>query len=84
VESEIIPHWVKLRAGSYYEPTRFRTSPSGEKLTGRLHGTFGLDAKLFPWSVFGLFDEGTEWRAGGAIDQADGYFGWSVSIGVWH
>jgi hypothetical protein len=84
VESEPIAHWLRVRAGSYWEPTRIARRPNGEPNTGRLHGTFGFDAKLFPWSVFGLFEEGTEWRASAAIDSANKYFGWSVSIGVWH
>lgn len=78
VESEVIPHWLKLRAGSYGEPTRFaRGSP-------RLHGTFGFDLKLFPWTVFGLFDDTTEWRVSSAVDGAARYFGWGLSAGVWH
>lgn len=78
VESEVVPDWVKLRAGTYFEPSRF------EGIDGRLHGTFGFDAKLFAWTVFGLFDEDTAWRASAAVDNARGYFGWSVSVGVWH
>lgn len=84
IESEVIPHWVKLRAGSYYEPTRFGQTVQGTSAKGRMHGTMGFDAKLFPWTVFGLFDEDTEWRASAAADLASGYFGWSVSVGVWH
>lgn len=83
VESEVIPHWLKVRAGSYYEPTRFQKT-AVRSPSGRVHGTFGLDVKLFPWTVFGLFEDGTEWRASGAVDNASRYFGWSVSIGVWH
>lgn len=80
VETEVVPHRVKLRAGSYLEPTRFDTAQAH----ARVHGTFGFDVKLFPWTVFGLFDDGTEWRAAGAIDDAARYFGWSAAIGVWH
>ncbi|MEZ4233851.1 MAG: hypothetical protein R3B89_32050 [Polyangiaceae bacterium] len=78
VESEIVPNWLKLRAGSYGEPSRYRAG------SPRLHGTFGFDLKTFPWTVFGLFDDGTEWRVGGALDAAARYFGWSASVGVWH
>lgn len=80
VETEVVPHWVKLRAGSYLEPSRFNTAIA----RSRIHGTGGFDVKLFPWTVFGLFDDGTEWRASGAIDLAARYFGWSAAIGVWH
>ncbi len=78
VESEVVPGWLKLRAGSYGEPSRYRAG------SPRLHGTFGFDLKTFPWTVFGLFDEGTEWRVGGALDAAARYFGWSATVGVWH
>ncbi|MCB9584413.1 MAG: hypothetical protein H6718_03405 [Polyangiaceae bacterium] len=78
LESEVVPGWLKLRAGSYGEPSRYRAG------SPRLHGTFGFDLKTFPWTVFGLFDDGTEWRIGGALDAAARYFGWSASVGVWH
>lgn len=78
VETEIVPEWVKVRGGTYGEPTRFATS------SGRLHGTFGFDAKLFPWTVFGLFDDETAWRVSASLDVATRYFGWGVGIGVWH
>lgn len=78
VETEAVPNWLKLRAGTYGEPSRFKAG------SNRLHATLGFDLKLFPWSVFGLFDEGTQWRVGGALDAARRYFGWSASLGVWH
>jgi hypothetical protein len=80
VETELWPRWTRVRGGSYYEPTRFSTNNEGD----RIHVTFGLDQKLFPWQVFGLFSEGTEWRLSGALDAARGYFGWGVAIGLWH
>ncbi len=80
VETEVVPNWLRLRGGSYYEPTRFPSNHEG----GRVHGTVGFDAKVFPFEVFGLFPEGTTWRVGGSLDAARDYFGWSVAIGVWH
>lgn len=77
-EAEVVPGWVQVRAGSYMEPTRFRGA------SARLHGTFGLETKLFEWTMFGLFHEGTSWRVSGAVDRARDYFGWSVGAGVWH
>jgi hypothetical protein len=77
-ESEVIPNWLKLRAGSYLEPARLAGS------TARVHGTFGFDAKIVTWSVFGLFPEGTEWRISGALDAAKRYFAPGVSLGNWH
>jgi len=78
VETELVPNWLKIRAGTYGEPSRFATSRN------RLHGTLGFDSKLFPWTVFGLFDDETEWRAGASLDAAPRYLGWGVSVGVWH
>jgi hypothetical protein len=80
LETESVPGWLRLRAGSYNEPTRFPSNPQGS----RIHGTLGFDVKLFPFDVFGIFHEGTTWRAGGSVDAAHNYFGWSVAIGVWH
>ena len=78
IETEFVPNWVRVRMGTYGEPTRFVTS------SNRLHGTFGFDVKLFPWSVFGLFEDGTEWRLSAAVDAAPRYLGWGAGIGVWH
>jgi hypothetical protein len=79
VESEVIPAYLVLRAGSYYEPTRFRTGAP------RVHGTGGLDVRIpIAWSVFGLLDDDTTFRVSGAIDAARSYFGWSVGAGLWH
>jgi hypothetical protein len=78
LETELVPGWLKLRAGTYGEPTRFASS------TARLHGTLGFDAKVFPWSAFGLFEEDTQWRITTSLDAAARYLGWGVGIGVWH
>ena len=40
-ETEVWPTRMKLRAGTYLEPTRFAASPP------RAHGTFGFDVSLF-------------------------------------
>jgi len=78
VEGEAIPGYLVLRGGSYYEPTRFRTG------SPRLHGTFGLDVHIpIEWGIFGLLDDDTTFRVGGAIDGAPRYFGWGVSAGLW-
>jgi hypothetical protein len=78
METETVPNWVKVRAGSYVEPTR---SAGGLM---RVHGTLGLETKLFPWTVFGLWEEGSEWRISGALDVAQRYLGWGIAIGNWH
>jgi hypothetical protein len=78
LETETVPNWVKVRAGSYVEPTR------SEGGLMRVHGTLGLEAKLFPWTVFGLWEEGSEWRISGALDVARRYLGWGFGFGNWH
>jgi hypothetical protein len=79
VETELWPHWLRLRGGSYLEPSRFASNQKG----ARLHATFGFDQKVFPWNVFGTFPEDTEWRVSGSLDAGRSYLGWGVSIGVW-
>jgi hypothetical protein len=80
VETETVPGWLTLRSGSYVEPSRFLSGNEG----ARVHLTLGLDQRLFPWRVFGLWPEGNIWRASGSLDAARNYFGWGVAIGVWH
>jgi hypothetical protein len=76
-EGEPIPNRLKLRMGSYIEPSRFAAG------TPRVHGTMGADVKLFAWDVLGLIDP-VEWRIGAAVDVAARYLNWGVSFGVWH
>ncbi len=78
VEAEPILNWLELRAGSYWEPTRFRGG------SPRLHGTLGFDLRLVDWSVFGLFEDESSWRLTGAIDAARDYLAWGVTAGLWH
>ena len=80
LESEVIPRWLKLRAGLYGEPTRF----SNTLAAPRIHTTAGFESKLFGWSVFGIYDRDTQWRIQASIDTAQRYFAWSGSIGIWH
>ena len=79
VETELLPHWLKLRVGSYLEPTRFASNAKG----ARLHATFGFDLKVLGWEVFGAFPEGTEWRVSGSLDASRNYLGWGATIGIW-
>jgi hypothetical protein len=80
IESEVIPSWSRLRVGFYGEPTRF----SNGRASPRAHTTFGIEQKVFPWSVFGLYQPGSEWRIQAAVDMSERYLGWSASIGLWH
>ena len=78
IECGIVPEWVKLRAGSYLEPTRFETSDM------RVHGTAGIDIKLFRWNVFGAWPEDYMWRLGLAGDASTRYYTFGLSIGGWY
>lgn len=78
VEAEPWANTVQLRAGSYLEPSRFAAS------TPRLHGTLGVEVRLFRWSVFGLLDDDTSWRIGAYADGAREYLSWGATAGIWH
>jgi len=78
VECGIVPELIKLRAGSYLEPTRFETSDM------RVHATAGIDIKLFRWSVFGAWPEDYLWRIGLAGDASTRYYTFGLSVGGWY
>jgi hypothetical protein len=77
LEGEPWPNRVKLRAGTYIEPSRF-AEPSI-----RVHLTGGLEFRLFSWDFFGLLDE-SHIRVGASIDWADSYLDWGFGVGFWH
>jgi len=70
--------FMRLRGGSYMEPTRFDGS------TARVHGTFGFDIKLVKWNVFGLWPDDYMWRLGFGLDVARQYSTWGVTIAGWY
>ncbi len=78
VESELVPTWLVVRSGSYYEPSRFR---DGE---ARLHGTGGFDVRVLRSTIFGLYPDDTLFRLSGAVDFARDYFGWAIGAGILH
>ena len=78
VESEIIPWWLVMRAGSYIEPTRYKEGHT------RIHGTAGMDVRVLQWDVFGLFDKDTLFRVSLSGDLARDYFGWGIGAGFIH
>ncbi|MBI5549769.1 MAG: hypothetical protein HY901_38265 [Deltaproteobacteria bacterium] len=78
LEAEPLPHWLQLRMGGYLEPSRLVEASS------RLHFTTGFDVKVLPWSVFGLYSEGTWWSVGAVLDVAKRYTNLSFRLGVWH
>ena len=77
IESEPIVGWLRMRGGSYVEPSRFESG------TARQHFTAGADVKLFPFDAWGIFAP-TIWRASFAIDLAPRYANWGFGIGAWH
>jgi hypothetical protein len=78
LEAEPVEGWLQVRAGSYLEPSRYQGRSS------RLHGTLGVEARVFPWSVFGLLEDDTWWRVSGFLDASMRYLSWGVSAGLWH
>ncbi len=64
VEVGVLPNFMKLRAGTYLEPTRF------DEATPRMHATGGLDLKLLVWNVFGLWPDNYMWRLGLGADKS--------------
>jgi hypothetical protein len=78
IESGVMPKYLKVRVGTYLEPTRFEGS------SARLHFTAGLDIKLFRWNVFGLWPDDYIWRLGLGGDVASRYSTWGVTIGGWY
>ncbi len=77
-ESEVWPKRMKIRAGTYLEPSRFVESRP------RVHGTFGFDVSLFKWNVFGLWPDDYRWQLSMALDLARAYGSLSVGIGGWY
>lgn len=78
IETEVVPRWLRLRAGSYLE---LATTEQGHS---RMHGTGGVDIKLFEWSAFGLVGPFDYWQLSLAADGARSYLNTSFSIGFWH
>ncbi|WP_255442522.1 hypothetical protein [Corallococcus sp. Z5C101001] len=77
-EIEPIENRLQLRLGSYLEPSRF------VGIQPRLHGTAGVELRLFRWSVFGLTSPETSWRINSFIDVSRLYLAWGVGAGIWH
>jgi hypothetical protein len=78
LEGEPWPGRLKLRLGSYLEPSRF------EEPTVRIHLTGGFEFRLFSWDFFELLDDEFHVRVGASVDWADSYFDWGFGVGFWH
>jgi hypothetical protein len=70
MESEVWPDRMKVRGGTYLEPSRFGGSYY------RPHATTGFDVRLFDvwrWSA----------RGTATADLAPRYFNWGIAFGLW-
>lgn len=74
LEGEPVVNWVRARAGSYLEPSRYENGAS------RQHFTFGTDIRLFYFSPFGLFDD-APWMLTLGLDLAPRYTNYGITIG---
>jgi hypothetical protein len=77
-EMGLIPNFMRLRAGSYLEPTRFDTS------SARPHYTGGFDLRLGRWNVFGLWPDDYQWRLAVGGDWARDYSTLGITIAGWY
>lgn len=74
-EYELAPGWVRLRAGTYWEPPRLAAS------TGRVHLTGGGELRLFR---FWLWAAERRVAIAVAVDGARHYANVAASLGFWH
>lgn len=74
-EYEWLPGRLRIRGGSYWEPGRFVGVP------GRLHGTFGIEVRVFQFWFWGTLRRG---RISLTTDFAQRYRNGGLSIGFWH
>jgi hypothetical protein len=74
-EYEWLPGRLRVRGGSYWEPSRFVGVP------GRLHATFGLEVRVFQFWLWGTLRRG---RISLTSDIAEHYRNGGLSIGFWH
>jgi hypothetical protein len=75
LEGEVIPGWLRLRAGTYLEAARF------EDVDARLHGTGGAQVRLFAFDLLGSERRVAVSFAG---DFASLYQNIGLSIGFWN
>lgn len=76
LEGEAVENRLRLRVGSYIEPSRF------ERIGARVHGTLGFDVRLFRWDALKLFDP-IDIMVSGTFDVSHNYVDWGFSLGFW-
>lgn len=80
VEYEWLPGELRIRGGSYFEPSRFKAA-SGKDIPGRLHLTLGLDWHF--WS-FEVWDYRYRAQVSTWADVAEKFGITGLSFGFWH
>lgn len=80
VEYEWFPGRFRVRAGSYWEPGRFRDHEN-QTVPGRLHATLGLELRIY---AFRLWGDPYRVRLTLTSDGADKYVNGGLSLGFWH
>ena len=73
-ELETMPGRLRLRLGSYYEPSNYEGVPSRTHLTG------GFEVRMFHTSIWGEYD----WGLTATVDSGRDYLNILVSIGFWY
>ena len=73
-ELETIPGRLRLRLGTYYEPSNY------QGVSSRMHVTGGCEVRLFHTSIWGEYD----WSLSATVDSARDYLNVLVSIGFWY
>jgi len=73
-EVETWPGRLRLRLGSYYEPSYFAEAES------RTHVTGGFEVRLFHTSIWGEYD----WGLTCTVDSARDYLNQFISLGFWY
>jgi len=74
VEAEVWRRRLRLRGGTYWEPSRY------DGRAGRLHGTVGFALRLFDFRLWGA----RALAVSAAFDGAYQYTNLSLSVGFWH
>ncbi len=73
-ELETLPGRLRLRLGTYYEPSNYEGVPS------RTHLTAGFEVRLFHTSIWGEND----WSLTSTVDSARDYLNIFLSLGFWY
>ena len=73
VDAEVVPGWLRLRGGTYYEASRF------PNVASRVHGTGGLEVRVLDLHIGGYHRVSLS----AAGDWAERYRSLAVSLGFW-